>query len=64
MTGRLKRVYGKAQTPPARVLASAQVSVKTKQRLKHEKARLNPFALQELVAQGLKEIAAIRQLRP
>ena len=64
VTGRLKRVDGKAQTPPARVLASAQVSVKTKQRLKHEKARLNPFALQELVAQGLKEIAAIRQLRP
>lgn len=62
--GPLKRVYGQAQTPLARVLASAQVSAKTKQRLKQEKARLNPFALQKLVAQGLKEIAAIRQLRP
>jgi hypothetical protein len=62
--GRLKRVYGKAQTPLARVLASAEVSVKTKQLLKQQKARLNPFALQKLVAQGLKEIAAIRQLRP
>ena len=62
--GRLKRVYGQAQTPLARVLASAQVSAKTKQILKQDKARLNPFALQKLVAQGLKEIAAVRQLRP
>jgi hypothetical protein len=62
--GRLKRVYGKAQTPLNRVLASEQVSAKTKQRLKQEKARLNPFALQKFVAQGLKEIAAVRQLRP
>jgi len=62
--GPLKRVYGPAQTPLARVLASAQVSAKTKQRLKQEKARLNPFALQQVVAQGLKEIAAVRQLRP
>jgi len=62
--GRLKRVYGKAQTPLARVLISAEVSAKTKQLLKQEKARLNPFALQKLVVQGLKEIAAVRQLRP
>ena len=62
--GHLKRVYGKAQTPMARVLASAEVSAKTKQLLKQEKARLNPFALQKLVAHGLKEIAAVRQLRP
>lgn len=64
LPGRLKRVYGRAQTPLARVLASAEVSAKTKQFLKHQKARLNPFALQQLVAQGLKQIAAIRQLRP
>jgi hypothetical protein len=63
-TGPLKRVYGPAQTPLARVLVSAQVGAQTKQRLKQEKARLNPFALQQLVAQGLKEIAGIRQLRP
>ena len=62
--GRLKRIYGEAQTPLARVLASAQVSPQTKRRLEQEKARLNPFALQKLVAQGLKEIAAVRQLRP
>ncbi len=64
VSGRLQRVYGKAQTPLARVLASTEVSANTKQRLKHQKARLNPFALQKLVAQGLKEIAAVRQLRP
>ena len=62
--GRSKRVYGPAQTPLARVLASTEVSAKTKQRLKQEKARLNPFALQKLVIQGLKEIATVRQLRP
>lgn len=61
--GKLKRVYGKAQTPLARVLGSAEVSAKTKQLLKQQKARLNPFALQKRVAQALKEIAAIRQLR-
>ena len=61
--GRLKRVYGQAQTPLARVLASAEVSAKTKQLLKHEKAGLNPFALQKVVAEGLKQIAAVRQLR-
>jgi hypothetical protein len=62
--GRLKRVYGKAQTPLARVLASAEVSAKSKQLLKQQKTPLNPFALRKLVAQGLKEIAAVRQLRP
>jgi len=62
--GRIKRVYGKAQTPLARVLASAQVSAKTKQLLKQQKACLNPFALQKLVVQGLKKIDAARQLRP
>jgi hypothetical protein len=64
VAGPLTRVYGKAQTPLARVLASAEVSAKTKERLKQEKARLNPFALQKIVTHGLKEIAAIRQLRP
>ena len=61
--GRHKRVDGPAQTPLARVLASGEVSAQTKQRLKQEKARLNPFALQKAVAEGLKKIAAIRQLR-
>jgi len=62
--GRLKRIYGEAQTPLARVLASAEVSAQTKRRLEQEKARLNPFALQKTMTRGLKEIALLRQLRP
>jgi len=61
--GRLKRVYGKPQTPLARVLASAQVRPQTKRRLEQEKARLNPFALKQSVARGLKAIASLRQAR-
>jgi hypothetical protein len=62
--GQLKRIYGEAQTPLARVLASAQVSPQTKRRLKQEKARLNPFALKQVVARSLKEIGSQRQIRP
>jgi len=62
--GRLKRVYGVAQTPLARVLASAEVTAQTKQRLAREKAGLNPFALKQVVDQGLKEIASLRRARP
>ena len=61
--GKLRRIYGAAQTPLARVLASAEVSAQTKRRLKGEKALLNPFALKRVVARSLKEIAALRQLR-
>jgi hypothetical protein len=61
--GRLKRVYGPAQTPLFRVLASAETSAETKRRLREEKARLNPFALKQVVNRSLKEIAAIRQAR-
>lgn len=62
--GRIKRVYGPAQTPLSRVLASSEVSAENKRRLKEEKARLNPFALKLAVNRGLKEIAALRQARP
>jgi hypothetical protein len=62
--GRLKRIYGAAQTPLARVLASAEVTPQTKRRLAQEKARLNPFALKREVAQRLKTIDALRQARP
>lgn len=58
--GKVQRIYGAAQTPLARVLASEQVSPATKQRLREEKARLNPFALKQAVTQGLKAIAALR----
>jgi hypothetical protein len=62
--GRLKRVYGPAQTPLSRVLASAEASPEAKRRLREEKARLNPFALKQTVNRSLKEIAAMRQARP
>ena len=62
--GRVRRVYGDAQTPLARVLASAEVKPQTKRRLEQEKARLNPFALKQVVARSLKTIASLRQARP
>jgi hypothetical protein len=62
--GRLKRIYGPAQTPLARVLASAEVTPQTKQRLVQEKARLNPFALKREVARSLKTIDSLRRARP
>jgi hypothetical protein len=62
--GRLQRIYGEAQTPLARVLASAEVSAQTKRRLEKEKALLNPFALKQIVARSLKEIALLRRARP
>ena len=61
--GRLKRIYGAAQTPLARVLASSEVTPQTKLRLQKEKARLNPFALKRQVDRSLKSIAAMRQAR-
>lgn len=63
-SGQVKRIYGKAQTPLARVLASAEVTPQTKQRLEQEKAGLNPFALKQTVARSLKTIASARQARP
>jgi len=62
--GRLKRIYGAAQTPLARVLASPEVTPQTKRRLQQEKARLNPFALKREVDRSLKSIAANRRARP
>ena len=61
--GKVQRIYGAAQTPLARVLASAQVSQATKQRLLQEKARLNPFALKQAVTRSMKAISAMRRLR-
>ena len=60
--GKLRRIYGDAQTPLTRVLASAQVKLPTKQRLQQDKARLNPFALKQEVDRSLKEIASLRRL--
>jgi hypothetical protein len=61
--GKERRIYGEAQTPVARVLASAEVSEATQQRLRQEKGRLNPFALQVEGDLGLKAIASRRQER-
>lgn len=62
--GQLKRIYGPAQTPLARVLASPQVTSQTKRRLEREKAALNPFALKRELTRSLKVIASLRQVRP
>jgi len=59
--GKVRRIYGAAQTPLARVLASAEVSEATKTRLRQDKARLNPFALRKAVTRSLKAISAMRR---
>jgi hypothetical protein len=61
--GRVQRIYGAAQTPLTRVLASAEVKPQTKRRLEQEKAGLNPFALKLAVDRSLKEIASLRRAR-
>jgi hypothetical protein len=61
--GKVQRVYAAAQTPLARVLASAQVSPATKARLLQAKARLNPFALKQAVTRSLRAISAMRRPR-
>ena len=61
--GQVRRIYGAAQTPLARVLASAEVSAATKERLLRQKATLNPFALKQAVTQSLKAITALRRER-
>lgn len=61
--GKIRRVYGKPQTPLARVLASAEVTKQTKQKLREQKAGLNPFALKLEVERRLKEIGKLRRMR-
>ena len=61
--GKVQRIYGAAQTPLARVLASAQVSQATKARLLQQKAGLNPFALKQAVTRSMKAISALRRRR-
>jgi hypothetical protein len=58
--GRVKRVYDQARTPLARVLECAEVCGKTKERLRQQKSKLNPFALKAEVERRLKEIEALR----
>ena len=61
--GKVRRIYGVAQTPLARVLASAEVPETTKKRLLQNKAGLNPFALKRAVTQSMKAITAMRRYR-
>jgi hypothetical protein len=61
--GKIRRIYGKPQTPLERVLASAEVTEQTKQKLREQKAGLNPFALKLEVERQLKEIAGLRRAR-
>jgi len=58
--GRITRVYGKARTPLARVLAAPQVTEEKKTQLKQEHARLNPFQLHRDIERQKKEIEANR----
>jgi hypothetical protein len=62
--GRVTRLYGRAQTPLARVLACPEVPPETQRCLEREKACLNPFALKQVVTRSLKEIALLRRARP
>jgi len=61
--GKVRRIYGAAQTPLARVLASAEVTDQTKHRLQQHKSKLNPFALKQEVERSLKKIALLRRAR-
>jgi hypothetical protein len=60
---RIRRIYGTPQTPLSRVLASPEVTKQTKQRLREQKAHLNPFALKLEVSRSLKEINCLRRAR-
>jgi hypothetical protein len=62
--GKPRRVYGEAQTPLARVLASTDVSAATKAALRQKKAEVNPFALKLAVNQHMKEIETLRRGHP
>jgi hypothetical protein len=57
------RVYGKAQTPYARVLAALEVTVEKQAELKRLHASLNPFQLGREIERQKKEIEARRLLR-
>jgi hypothetical protein len=63
VAGKIRRIYGVAQTPLTRVLASTEVTQATKERLLQHKAGLNPFALKRAVTQSMKAISAMRRDR-
>jgi hypothetical protein len=55
------RKYGATQTPLSRVLACAEVSAETKERLRTEKQANNPFALTREAERQMKVIEANRR---
>ena len=61
--GRTTRVYGKALTPLARVLAASQVTEAKKAELQRLHARLNPFQLHRDIERQKQEIEGQRLFR-
>jgi hypothetical protein len=61
---RVTRRYGHPQTPYARVLGLDQVEAQTKARLIALHGRINPFQLRRDIQSQLKNIDALRLLRP
>ena len=61
--GKVKKIYQAARTPLARVLDCPEVSAQTKDRLRQDKSRLNPFALKAEVDKRLKEIQSMRRIK-
>jgi hypothetical protein len=61
--GRIKRTYGPAQTPLARVAASPEVTPETKAWLVKDQAQCNPFALKLETTRLMKKIQARRRAR-
>lgn len=60
-TGKIRRVYPKAQTPLERVLNSPEIPESIKAERRAEKAGLNAFALKAQIDRQLREIAAMRR---
>jgi len=61
--GKTTRCYGPAQSPLTRVLASAAVDEKTKQRLRREHGLMNPFQLVRDIESQKRQIEKHRLLR-
>lgn len=58
---RIKRIYGKAQTPYARLIASDAVTTAKKAELERQRQKLNPLSLAREVQKQLKHIDQCRR---
>jgi hypothetical protein len=63
-TGKMRRIYPKAQTPLQRVLESPEVAESAKVLLRAQKTRLNAFALKREVDEQLRQIGTLRRPHP